>query len=191
MVISDDPRFLFVHIPKTAGKSIAYALNRPKHPYCLIGTKHEGVESFAARIGEDVFRSFYSFSVVRHPLERLLSHYSYLKTKPHKVPELAGVSSIECYLELIESRDESVIRLRGVLPQNCYLKLGSVPIAVNQVLRFENLNSEFRRLCARLGLPKQELGVHNKSERQSIKEFDRVKRFVEDYYRADFELFGY
>ena len=41
-----------------------------------------------------------------------------------------------------------------VLHQNCYLKLGSVHIAVNQVLRFEDLNSEFPRLCARLGLPK-------------------------------------
>jgi hypothetical protein len=36
-----------------------------------------------------------------------------------------------------------------------------------------------------------ELGVHNKSERQSIKGFDHVKRFVTNYYRADFELFGY
>ena len=181
-----------MHIPKTAGKSIAYALNRSKHPYCLNGTKHEGVESFVARVSEDVFRSFYSFSVVRHPLERFLSHYFYLKTKPHKFPEMAGASSIECYIQLIESGDESVIRKpERVLPQNCYLKLGSVPIAVNQVLRFEELNSEFPRLCARLGLPKLELGVHNKSERQSIKEFDRVKRFVENYYRADFELFGY
>jgi hypothetical protein len=64
-VISDDPRFLFVHIPKTAGKSIAYALNRSKHPYCLNGTKHEGVESFVARVSEDVFRSFNSFNTTR------------------------------------------------------------------------------------------------------------------------------
>jgi hypothetical protein len=44
--------------------------------------------------------------------------------------------------ELIES--ESVIRKpERVLPQNYYLKLGSVPIAVNQVLRVEDLSSEF------------------------------------------------
>lgn len=85
MVISDSHSFLFIHIPKTAGKSIAAALapeGERKHALCLKGKKHESVEDFVKRNGRGVFQRYYSFCVVRHPFDRFMSHYAYLKMNP-------------------------------------------------------------------------------------------------------------
>lgn len=196
MVISDSHRFLFVHIPKTAGVSIAAALapegNR-KHPLCLKKTKHETIEDFVERNGRDVFDHYYSFCVVRHPLDRLISHFCYLRTNLESFPEIASIHSLDQYVESIERGDQSVIRKRErVLPQHCYIKLGAVPVAVREVIRFEDLAKSFSALCERVGLTARQLPTINQSERNNNLEASlHVKQFVERYYETDFQLFGY
>jgi hypothetical protein len=110
MVIIDDPPLLFVHIPKTAGTSITEAL-RPKgdrhHPLCLPrGYPHETVEEFARRVGEDVFRSYTSFCVVRQPLERFLSMYDFLRIREPIIPQMAEVTTIVSFIDAIKRNDK-------------------------------------------------------------------------------------
>ena len=74
-MISHKHKFIFVHIPKTAGRSIEkYLLNfnsmREMQP-------HHSVTDYIKRVKN--FNSMFKFSFVRNPYERLLSEYFYMK----------------------------------------------------------------------------------------------------------------
>lgn len=61
---------IFIHIPKAAGTSVAEA---------VIGRRagHFTAREVKAALGEELYSSFFSFSVTRHPVDRLVSAYRY------------------------------------------------------------------------------------------------------------------
>ncbi len=66
-------KLFFIHIPKAAGTSVRTAIGAPfvrKYP-------HVKANSFY-QLDPDLFKSAYSFAVIRHPLERFLSAYSHI-----------------------------------------------------------------------------------------------------------------
>lgn len=83
MIISDEKKFVFLHIPKTAGSSLRkiltpYASEYPVtyrrilgHPYHI--TQTEIVNCYA----DKDFSDYLEFFVVREPLQRLISIYNH------------------------------------------------------------------------------------------------------------------
>ena len=105
---------------------------------------------------------------------------------------MATVHSVEEYIAAIERGDPAIIRKRErVLPQHCYVKLGSTLISVNRVIRFEDLDASFSELCDLLGLPRKRLPVLNQSSGAERKVSPTVEQFAQRYYEADFRLFNY
>lgn len=80
MQISRTNRLIFVHIPKTAGslieKSQLFADARKNH---AIGG-HWSVTEMKADLASRKLDGFTTFALVRHPCERYISAYTYLKT---------------------------------------------------------------------------------------------------------------
>ena len=102
MIISLNRRFVFVHIHKCAGTSVEMALGKLlRHNDFVIGSTKSGEKNqeffkkatglnkhstaLEARrwMGEDMFSKCFKFAFVRHPVDRLLSLYSYA----HKLAE--------------------------------------------------------------------------------------------------------
>lgn len=104
MIISFDRRFIFVHIAKTAGDSVTYALSpyagknsvvvhndfqarrdrlrrrRYRNLYQL--PKHSPATEIRSILGEmDSWDGFFKFSFVRDPIARAMSLYTYLAAK--------------------------------------------------------------------------------------------------------------
>lgn len=84
MIIDKD--FIFIHIPKTAGRSITQAfcehhqIEYDKHGVSTIGPKlpiHTKAKDVMKLFGSDFYNNALSFTVVRHPLDRLVSYYCY------------------------------------------------------------------------------------------------------------------
>lgn len=196
MVIGEDPPFLFVHIPKTAGVSISAALaaaagGSRRHPLCL-ATKHETAEGFIARHGRRTFKRYFSFAVVRHPVERLISHFAYLKTNPRKFPEMAEVATLDAYVDAIARADPAVIRSRErVMAQWRYVCDAQGALLVDQVIRLEQLDRDFPALCGELGLAPPSLSPANASDPAWKQRSPDAEAFARRYYARDFELFGY
>ncbi|MBN86701.1 MAG: hypothetical protein CL885_04185, partial [Dehalococcoidia bacterium] len=73
-MISHKHRFIFVHIPKTAGTSVTACLR----PYCETYLKHHHILDVLPENHD----SYYKFCVARNPWDRCVSRYFYLKREP-------------------------------------------------------------------------------------------------------------
>ena len=78
MHILYDRKIVFIHIPKTAGTSIASALGREMDG--SFSLSHFTPSEAKKYIFQDGWERFYSFSVVRNPWERYISLYHYHKS---------------------------------------------------------------------------------------------------------------
>lgn len=67
----DRTRSVFIHIPKTAGRSLVKGL------YGLNSVEHAGAEWYQ-RIDALRFESYFKFAFVRNPWDRMVSAWSYL-----------------------------------------------------------------------------------------------------------------
>ena|GEM_PF-1084688 len=96
MIISHSKKFIYVHIPKTGGTSIEMGLapilgwndlilgstelgdtmNGPyRRQFGLFD--HCTVDDIASVCGAEIFDDYFSFTVVRHPVERAMSSFNY------------------------------------------------------------------------------------------------------------------
>lgn len=108
MLISKERKFVFIHIPKTAGTSINHFLR--------IITKNEAVENMKTHVHarhviqhlenqEENWQDYFFFSFVRNPFERLHSLYHFVQTRwSDKFKEVSFNQWLEQNEEVYEGR---------------------------------------------------------------------------------------
>lgn len=181
----------FIHIPKSAGLSLVAALNirPPGHfPFsCFerVLSRHECEETF-----------FFSF--VRHPVDRLLSAYFYLKSGGGGEYDRAMSAYLNERYPTIDLlvreglHDRVVSQFIHFIPQHEFLSSHKGDLEVNFVGRYETLNDDFVELCKRLRcvafLPR--LNVTDVVAKEGILD-SSARRMVEDFYHADMQRFEY
>ncbi|MBV1897105.1 MAG: sulfotransferase family protein [Rhodobacteraceae bacterium] len=101
MILSTGRRYVFIHIPKTAGTSLALALEQramkddvmlgdtPKarrRRHRVKGTptrgrlwKHSTLADIEGLVDQDALNGFYAFTLVRNPWDRAVSYYHWLR----------------------------------------------------------------------------------------------------------------
>ena len=192
----DRLRCIFIHVPKTAGTSIADALFKTD-------TRHIPAVRYRAW-DRRRFDSYFKFCVVRNPFDRLYSAYMYLR--PHvgkrQYPDyawasdnLAGFDSFEAFVLALREggvrrRIMSYIHFR---PQHHWVRLPWVSdCAMDKVGRYETLADDYREILGRLGMA-SELPEKRRGDRGDYREVytPRMKDIVAGLYRKDLSLFGY
>ena len=215
MIICDDPAFLFIHVPKAAGTSIAgvfapvdlmRAAKARKEP----GVRRQWIEAkgfpeevldlpihvtaavVREALGDDRFESLFRFAVVRNPWDMELSWYTYnaqTETAPH-FTRVIGYSDFNDYVRC-HLADHG--QLLGPSPQTLYVFDDVGNQLVDRVLRYETLNDEFTAVVEHLGLTNDELDHFNRSYHAPWQEVYAPDTFalVRDRVRPDCEAFGY
>ncbi len=197
-MISFQKRFLFVHIPKTAGNSIQSILRQYSEDEIVCLHRHQdGVERFEVRnpnykirkhstlaeyraaVGDDQFRNLYKFACVRNPWDRMVSYYF----RPSRQLEEWDRKAFK----------KMVLKTLSVAD---YLRLGAEedPFAnVQRIMRFENLADDFRSVCTELGLPPAPLPEYNRSSREHYLKYydDELQALVRKRFAPEIERFGY
>nr|WP_033230646.1 sulfotransferase family 2 domain-containing protein [Microbulbifer agarilyticus] len=203
MLISKEKNFLFFHVYKVAGTSIREVLR----PYCsfrqvalqnlnyatsIFGVKlpsapinnfHPNLRDVRDYMG-DLFYSYYRFSFVRHPLDWQKSLYFFMrKNRRHHQHNIVEGKSFEEYLKWRINEDRHL--MIDLISDN------NGDVLVNDIYRFEEIDSEFRRLCARINinasLPHKNLaGFGNRVEVSPETLYEFKQAFSRDY-----EFFGY
>ena len=190
-MISHDHRFIFVHIQKTAGKSILKALGLP------LGADHRFAEKQRKDYGEDLWDSYFKFAIVRNPWDRLVSAYHYRVTGGSRSPDdLARAKLYPRSFRRFCMNLDHFVRLPNehmFRPQYEWISDSAGKDLTDFVGHFETLNEDFLVIRRQIGLEGAELPHINKSNHRPFwRYYDRVTRdLVERAYQEDIERFGY
>jgi hypothetical protein len=198
-MISFQKRFLFVHIPKTAGNSIQSVLRDYSEDQLIARRKEQdGIERFGLRnpkykirkhstlseyrdaLGAEQFRNLYKFTCVRNPWDRMVSYYF----TPTQNPEtwnrrkfrgiISKAVSVADYVRLNDDEEDPFVN-------------------VDYIMRFENLAADFRAVCGLLDISPPALPQYNRSNREHYSKYydDELRELVRTRFAAEIERFGY
>ena len=198
-MISFQKRFLFVHIPKTAGNSIQSVLrDYSEDELVALRGEQDGIERFGLRnpnykirkhstlaeyraaLGEMEFGNLYKFTCVRNPWDRMVSYY-FTPTQNTSAWDRKKFR-------------KAIVKL---LPVANYLRLdkgrGDPFANVNYIMRFENLADDFRAVCAALDISPAPLPRYNRSHREHYSKYydDELRELAGARFAAEIERFGY
>jgi hypothetical protein len=205
-MICRDFQCMFVHIPKVAGQSVEQyflrlqGLTWQTRSSLLLrynGDPSQGPRRLAhltameylsyGHINNREFNAFYKFSFVRNPWDRLVSEYEFRRRQ-------LGCDFRAFLFERFPKTGPSDA-YRHVLPQYRFLFDETGRQLVDFIGRFERLAEDFEIVRQRLKIDTSERLPH-RNRAQSRKPYqdyynDASRRFVEDLYARDIELFKY
>lgn len=209
MLISHRHRFAFIHVPKTAGSSVAFALwphadhaddywaNRwldrigiHVNHYAPYRRKkfrtHTSAAILQRQLPADVFADLFKFAFVRNPWDLLVSSYHYLL-------EQQGHHRGRSARRLRSFADYAAYEIhRGKMSQSAMLTGHDGRLLVDFLGRFESLASDFAFVCRRIGL-EASLPRANTTRHRDYRSYydDRLAEAVGRFFAADAERFGY
>jgi len=218
LIISHSKKFIFVHIYKTGGTSVTASLlpyarfiekitayYPTKKLVSLINKvfglsdngnkwinglhKHAMARDIKEYVGRNVFDDYFKFAFVRNPYDLQVSLYHYIKQhEDHRDSKIANEVSFEEFVEREISQKKPL--------QSDFLMNDKGEIVVDFIGKTENLNDDILSVFERLNIQSDSIKMTslNKSKRRA--DYDsyytpELKRKVYEYYKKDFEIFGY
>lgn len=200
-MISFKHRFIFIHIPKTGGTSVTKVLEKYSEDKFVFGTSpghilnedgsqgvtvegvfskkftqsdyylHASFEDLYHLFGKSI-NKFFTFTVVRNPYDRVISH-SIFTLGEGKVPlQLQNFTLPRPQLEYIKLKDQ---------------------IMVENIIRFENFQSDFDKICEKLKIPKVALPHMKKSKESGYRQYytEATRKMIHRMYQDEIDYFGY
>jgi len=200
-IISDENKFIFLHVAKTGGRSINKLLMRICGKQCAFNTatlnpdvnrlgRKIALET-KARCGRDKWDSYFKFAFVRNPWDRAVSMYEnlrsdYYRFKIHEeIEKTDKVVYTEEILKLLNIKfDEfsfdvfvrSIIRDKIFNNYHWDKQINVVTddkgtLILDFIGRYENLQNDFNHICDIIGLQKFILPHYNKTNHAHYSEY--------------------
>lgn len=191
---------IFIHIDKTAGTSIVDSLNLSKLTLCKNGKNHKNYDyerkHFSYRQYCDYYKvnnlnDYFCFTCVRNPYTWVISRYNFLikqnydekfwKNHPDNSVKFAYISNdINNYINKLDKHNS----LPFPKSQTEYLIDNDNQINIDFILRFENLEQDYKTLLKKLDKEYIPLKKLNTLTEES-------KIVIRKWYKTDFENFIY
>ena len=140
---------------------------------------------------QNIWDTYYKFSIVRNPYDRLVSYFAWLEMNQNKNESLS-FKRFNYFLGETLNID-NILNNRHLWPQYKFIYYKG-KILVDRLIRYENIQDEFYTMMKDIKLPR----INLKEKRMVSKHkeysyyYDVVSRNkVYKFYRLDFEIFGY
>lgn len=184
---------IFIHIPRAAGTSIANE---------VIGRRagHLTATEIKRQMGEDLYNTMFSFSVVRNPYDRLVSAYYYAKNRggehggitPNRDYKRPSFSTFERFiLEWLPGRN--IHALDYVFQPQYQFVFERDVLQVDYLGKLENLDEVEKVVGENL---KRTIRFNRYNQSKRGKDFAKyynepMRQVVQDIYMQDFKKLGY
>ena len=200
-MISHQHQCFFTHVPKTGGKSVLAAFGLPTLGVHYDGSLTHIEEPFGYRQlrieRKQHLTDYFCFTIVRDPLDRLVSAFFYL--------DGGGCNSLDTayrdqklrvykgeFLDFVEDL-ENHIEQDHFKPQAWWITDTEGNLLPDFIGRYENLQADFAGIARHIGLALKPLAHLNASCRPAVKILysEHVRQKVAEIYADDYRLLGY
>ncbi len=187
-MISHHKKFIFIHIPKTAGFSMLEILKlyRDDNRYA---TGHATQRQYSKILD---IQKYYQFAFVRNPWDRLCSAFFFLKSggmnkHDQKISEKYDLQNMT-FTDFV-LRHVTTINSIHCRPQYKFIEYKPADVDIH---KFEDLHKGFDSVCTNLNV-NHELTHINKSKHKHYTEYydDETREIIAKKYAKDIEYFGY
>ena len=185
MIISRGRAYIFVHIPKTGGTSVALALEaRAMKDDMMLGDtpkakkrrrrlkdantkgrlwKHSTLSDIDGLVSVPDISEMFTFALVRNPWDRAVSYYTWLRAQKfdHPAVQMARTMSFEAFVA-----DGRTLESFRNTPARHYMTCADGVERCNSYIRLEAFEQDAGPLVAHLGFSLH-ISVHNRSARQA------------------------
>ena len=197
MVVCHIRKIIFIHIPKTAGSSIEHLLrDEGKYELDFIGVRngrsthhYMGIE--LKMILKELYPTYYKFSFVRNPYDRLISEYFWCRINNvgHKFNK-----TFDEFLDYVENVIKNKKFFKPIendhfIPQYSFLFFNN-KLLVNNIFKYEDIETVVPLIKKRLKI-KTSLQHLNKSVKNEITLTQEQKDRIYNLYQIDFQTFNY
>ena len=200
-MISHKHKFIYIHIPKTAGTSIYRTVQQIyQHPLDLTPQwdyKHNIYKQHATisqlkNLYQIPISDYFKFTVIRNPYERAVSSYFWLRRLLGHSTTFKDFLLVRNGYDKINHFENNKGRKDHFLTQSEFIKINGI-ITMDFLIKFENLQEDFNNVCRKIGLPKCNLHHINQSKHKHYTEYydEETKQIVAEKYAEDIEQFGY
>src|SRR6056297_659079 len=188
---------IFIHVPKTAGTSIAESLFGNIDP--KMGHKgHKRIKHYFV-YNQKKFQNYFKFAFVRNPWDRLYSAYNYLEKKKgnkkdkkfsEKYLNYESFKDFVYSLQKESKKTKIILSFNHFLPQHYFLKLNN-ELVIDKIGHFEKINKDFKEIKTRLDIKTKLKEKRKVKHKNYIEVYDnKMIRTVENIYKEDIKLFG-
>lgn len=181
LVISQQKKFIFLHIPKNAGKSIHRGI-LDKHVADVVSRP-----DLSPLFNDMFWNTYFRFTVVRNPFDRMVSCYHYQKERIGLYPDATFEEFVTDY-----AWDENGFATnKHWLPQVDHV-FDDDRCLVDYIMRFERIDVDWGEVARRTGL-EVSLPKTNTSKRGDYLQYynDETRKIVAEKYAKDLDAFGY
>jgi len=212
MIISRGRRYVFVHIPKTGGTSLASALEeramrddiligdtpkakRRKHRLEGIKTsgrlwKHAGLRDIDGLISAEELKGMFAFTLVRNPWDRVASYYHWLRTQRFDHPAVQLAKGLN-FNEFVQH--ETIARGFETAPACSYMTTVAGVEQCAAYIRLEAFEEDAVPLFDHLGFSISLPHLNRSSRAADYRSYydDATRRAVAAWCASDIARFGY
>lgn len=170
MILSTGRRFVFIHIPKTGGTSLALALeDRAMRDDIMLGDtpkalnrrrrvrsaktrgrlwKHSTLADIDGLVPADTLRGLFAFTLVRNPWDRMVSYYHWLRTQSFGHPAVALSKRLDFSDFVCNPQSRASFQNN---PASRYMRLADGTEHCAAFIRIEHFQQDAQPLFAHLG----------------------------------------
>ncbi|ADZ89715.1 sulfotransferase family 2 domain-containing protein [Marinomonas mediterranea] len=203
MYISRQHNFLFCHVSRTGGTSLTEHIKRHVKDVEQVRLQHLSMKEGKAILGEE-FDTFFKFTLVRNPWERLVSWYALMALSDasfdlnsaalNALPDSPHWRKFDEFLEAVSTQKIGGCRgNRLVFSQWQQLIDDDGNLLVDEIGRFENYAQDIPKFLSKVNVMKPFEENVNGSKHLHYSEYysDFGKELVADVFHEDVSNFGY
>tara|TARA_R110002167_G_scaffold62017_1_gene175208 strand:+ start:84 stop:650 length:567 start_codon:yes stop_codon:yes gene_type:complete len=184
MIYSNNKKFMFYHVPKTAGTSMHLIIKR----HCVNNGRIPGVRVHASvKNTWDIYNGskYFSFAFVRNPYERLYSLYKFTKRRGRFNLTLKQfINNLNDFPDQFGSSQYSLLNYKGNIP-------------LSFIGKYENIKKDFNFVAEKIGINERYINLsfkHKLNEGSTTyREVfnNELKAIIDEKHHDDFINFNY